>query len=62
MSLLRSIVEDSEVPCKAEAPETDPEGAGPPRSAGIERSIHEHVRDILELLKAPEPSRSFDAV
>ena len=62
MSLLRSIVEDSRASCKAEVPATDPGGSGPPRSTDIERSIHEQVRSILEFLKEPDPSRSFDVV
>jgi len=62
MSQLLSIVEDFDAACKSEHPEHDACETEPPRSVSIERAIHEQVRGILEFLKKPDPSRSFDSV
>ena len=62
MSQLLSIVEDLDSACKSEHPEEGGWAKKPPRSAHIERAIHEQVSGILEFLKKPDPSRSFDSV
>lgn len=62
MSQLGSIVDGLDLACKSEASEQDAWKTAPPESAGIERTIHEHVKDILEFLRKPDPTRSLDAI